>query len=120
MASPVNTFVILRGCLPQLQTLKLCQVWVPCLCFIAPALMELSLAIKPDVLADLRALQHHSTLKRIYIDAKDWQYPNQVPFFLPKDCLVAKLVTKFESADLSDCLPSQDFCPAYSLYRYTT
>ena len=110
-ATPGSLSVTL-GRLPQLETLILCNGWRPRLCHIAPALQALGLVVQQDMLSHLQSLQHPPTLTSVMVDVTALQYPYQLPFFLPKGCVVGRLVTRFVSGDLAIVSLPRSFCPA--------
>ena len=71
------------------------------------------------MLSDLQFLQHPPTLKAMAMTLHMWWidlHPHQLAFFLPSGRLscnqhVASLMIRFDSAELSYCLPSREVLP---------
>ena len=110
MASP-GDFSMYLGYLPHLETLALCDGWLPQLCLIAPALKLLSIRIYQHMIPKLQSLQSHSTLQTIMMNIEMLQSPNHLPQFLPGACMVSNLTTRFQLGEVSSGLPPPSFLP---------
>ena len=99
------------GCLPQLETLALCDGALPNLVLVAPALKMLSIRIYKHMLSNLQLLQRHPTLQTIMMSIETLQSPNHLPLFLPDGCTVNSLTTRFRLGDVSSGLPPPLFLP---------
>ena len=110
VASPVD-FSIYLGYLPHLETLALCDGWLPQLCLVAPALKLLSIRIYQHMLSNIQSLQRHPTLQTIMMSIETLHSPNHLPLFLPEACMVSNLTTRFCLGEVSSGLPPPSFLP---------
>ena len=110
VASP-GDFSMYLGYLPHLETLALCDGWLPQLCLVAPALKLLSIRIYQHMTSKLQSLQRHPTLQTIMMSIETLPSPNHLPLFLPEACTVSNLTTRFRLGDVSSGLPPPPFLP---------
>ena len=99
------------GCLPQLEILMLSDGWLPDLLLVAPALKLLSIRVQQHMLTSLPLLLFQPALQAVEMGIETLINPYQLPLFLPEQCTISKLITRFPTGNVASGLPPAGLLP---------